>query len=389
MKIKNKKINVKMLIGISIITLVFLLSFYWLKNRPTAHKKLPQKTESVVTVKLLQQQNYQMKISSIGQVYAKKQIDIKSQLAGKVIAVHKNFFIGGIVKKEEVVVQIEKKDYEIKRIQEQAKLSKAKLDWQQELGRQKIARQEYKLLEKELKGSQKKLVLRRPQLASFRASLKSAQAAYNLSQLNLQRTSIKAPYDLIIQKIFTNIGATVRTYDSIATINGTDKYLLKSNITQKQRNQLDHKKREVMFSHLDRENQSKPYEATLISVAPQLDSKSKLVQIISEINDPLNLKQQHKNAHRVFIDSLMRVNVKGKILQNVYIIDSQHISNDGTIQTVDKKNILKIIKVQVLDLDKNKTIISSQNIPLGTFMVTSHISIPVEGMKLSIKKDKK
>jgi multidrug efflux system membrane fusion protein len=83
-------------------------------------------------------------------------------------------------------------------------LELAKSNLSIQMGRQDVARKDFELIGQELSAENKALVLREPQLESAKANVEAAQAAVNQAQLNLQRTTITAPFDAHVISRNTN-----------------------------------------------------------------------------------------------------------------------------------------------------------------------------------------
>ena len=79
-------------------------------------------------------------------------------------------------------------------LQRQSELRQASADIELELGRQDLAKKDYKELEGTISSEYKTLVLREPQLNTARARVESAQAAVRRAELDLERTRIRAPF---------------------------------------------------------------------------------------------------------------------------------------------------------------------------------------------------
>jgi len=99
------------------------------------------------------------------------------------------------VEEGETLVRIDRADYETVLQQRESERRQARADLEIEMGRQNVAEQEFQLLDNELSGPNKALVLRQPQLDSAQAAVDAAEAAVRRARLDLQRTQVKAPFD--------------------------------------------------------------------------------------------------------------------------------------------------------------------------------------------------
>lgn len=95
------------------------------------------------------------------------------------------------------------------------------------MGRQKIAESDLELLD-ELGESgartNRDLVLRQPQLRTAEARVASAEAAVEQAKLDLQRTSIKAPFTLQVIERLIDVGSQVAPGDDLGRLVGIEEF---------------------------------------------------------------------------------------------------------------------------------------------------------------------
>src|SRR5690606_30117842 len=108
-------------------------------------------------------------------------------------------------------------------------LQTARADLSMEMGRQDVAQKDFELIGDELSPENKELVLRGPQLESAKADIAAAEAAVNQAELNLQRATIRAPFDAHIISRNANIGSQLAPGDALGRLVGIDEYWLVAN----------------------------------------------------------------------------------------------------------------------------------------------------------------
>ena len=86
-----------------------------------------------------------------GIVRADKEVELKSEVSGRVIARASEMVEGGLVSKDEILIRIDPRDYENQVEQEKAALEKANFDLEIEKGRQLIAEREWEKLKPTIK----------------------------------------------------------------------------------------------------------------------------------------------------------------------------------------------------------------------------------------------
>ncbi|TYB84235.1 MAG: hypothetical protein FXF54_12305, partial [Kosmotoga sp.] len=86
---------------------------YFLSSRPMPKMSKPEKIIPSVTVKNIKPSEHQVSISAYGNVKIKNAVEIKSQVSGIVTYVSDNLDLGEFVEEGNILVKIEKTDYEI------------------------------------------------------------------------------------------------------------------------------------------------------------------------------------------------------------------------------------------------------------------------------------
>ena len=116
----------------------------------------------------------------------------RSQVTGKVVSVNSEFADGGFFKKGEVLLTIERDDYEFSLARAQSALAQSQQRLAEERGRSRQARREWREL-----GSKEAndLFLRKPQLRAAQSAVTAAEADVSAAELALDRTVIRAPFD--------------------------------------------------------------------------------------------------------------------------------------------------------------------------------------------------
>lgn len=151
-------------------------------------------------------------------------IVMSPRVSGQIIEIATDFVPGGFVDAGDLLVRIDPADYENRLRQRRSELAQAQADLDMEMGRQNVARQDYELIEAELDEENRSLVLREPQLQTARARVESAQAAVRQAELELERATVRAPFDAHVLERRANVGSQVGTGDALGRLVGTDVY---------------------------------------------------------------------------------------------------------------------------------------------------------------------
>ena len=155
-------------------------------TEPTATREgATKQTAMLVEIIDAEKGNFTPTVTALGTVEAAEDIILSPRVSGEIIQRSPDFTPGGFVNKGDELLKIDPSDYRNILHQRQSELQQAEADYQIELGRQSIARQDYEMLNDTLSEENRSLVLRQPQLNASRSRVESARAAVEQAQLDL------------------------------------------------------------------------------------------------------------------------------------------------------------------------------------------------------------
>ena len=225
MNIYLKKYSPLIIISVSIIIFVLMIQL-----RPEAKFEEPKIIPQLVETMVAYPSEVEAKISSQGTIRPEHEIFVTSELSGKVTWVSKNFLDGAGFQIGDTLMKIEKRDYELALISTESSLFQARLALEREEAEANLASIEWKRVGK---GDASSLTLREPQLAQARAVLAAAEAAYEQSKRNLERTSIIAPFDGRVRKKMVDLGTNLIPGSRLADIYATASFEVRLPIADK------------------------------------------------------------------------------------------------------------------------------------------------------------
>ena len=202
-----------LVIGVSLISIIALL-----KPTPQRRASSPKPLLEVEVI-VAYPTPMQVSIDSQGTVAPRREIDLVSQVSGRIVAVADNYANGGFFQADGKLVQIESADYDFSVTRAKAQLARAEEQVALEQGRSRQAKREWRDLGDQTANT---LFLRQPQLNSALAGLESARADLQKAKLDLARTGISAPFQGRIRQTFVNLGQYVTPGTRIAKVYSTD-----------------------------------------------------------------------------------------------------------------------------------------------------------------------
>lgn len=277
-------------------------------------------TRPTVTIESLLPENVTVSLSSYGEVVPLESTNLAAQVSGEVESWNPNFVTGGLIRRGEVLFSIEKDTYEAALLLAEANLASAKAQLIQEQAQADVALRESKSLPS---SSVTDLYLRKPQVLSAQAAVKSAQAQLRIAQRDLENCEVKAPYDALIVERNISTGDYLSTGAVAAVINNVEFAEITFPVAGFDRAFMNENpvgdKATIVIDGLS----NLMVEGTIHRDTGIVESATRMTQFVARIEDPYSL---NSNRPVVKFGSYATVEYKGRTLQGVYRIPQDLIT---------------------------------------------------------------
>lgn len=382
------------LLALGLIVLLLLAGFaisrHLFKTRPQAQRKAPKKMEALVAVIKVMPTSENVRIEAPGRVVAARQITLKARVSGQVIYVNPDFIPGGIIKKGEILLKLDDTDYQLEIRRKEDALALAKADLRIEEGSQTVALKEWELitsLNVDIDTSSRDLALRKPYLIKAKAKITSAETALERARVDLARTVIKAPFNLVVRAENVDLGLQVSPVSTLATLAATDIFWAEISLPVSKLAWFDLPEKPGESNSgasatkvlLHSRNQTS-LTGKIVTLTPDLDKDGLMARLLVAINDPLGLQKQHPP---VLLGSFVTAEIIGRKLQNVFRIPRAALQEDDRLLIADKDNRLVAKPVTVAFYGVDSVLVDSGLNP-GDRLIISKLAAPVNGMALKI-----
>jgi RND family efflux transporter MFP subunit len=319
----------------------------------------------------------------MGTVVPSRKVTLKARVSGEIESVASQFVPGGRIAKGNELLSIDQSDHQVEVQKAQSALKDAQASLAIEQGSQTIALEELRLLSEFSAEdiAQTNLALRKPQLQQSQAAVVSAEADLRQALLNLERTTVLAPFNALIIERDVNVGSFVGVQDSLATIVGTDEYWVEAVVPMDQLSFIDLKHVGGCPAMVRSQADKGHWQGRVVHIAGKLNETSRLATVIVAIFDPLGLKSDLPTPQLV-IDDYVFVEITGRQLSGVIELPRSALQ-DGDTVWICNNNALDIRSVTLAWKSADKVYIQSGMVP-GEQVVMSELSIPMQGMALKI-----
>jgi RND family efflux transporter MFP subunit len=348
-----------------------------------------KQTAMLVDVVEVERGNYRPEIVTTGTVIPAKDIVLSPRVSGEVMEISSNFTPGGFVKKGEVLLRIDHADYQNALKLRESELLQAEADLNIEMGRQNVAQKDLELLEEELAGEDKSLVLREPQLNAAKSRVEAAQAAVEQARLDLQRTTIRAPFDAHILSRNANAGSQVSPGQNLGRLVGMDVYWVEATLPPS-------KLRWLSFSGSENEKGSPVKilnrtawkkdefrEGYLYRLIGSLEGNTRLARVLVAVEDPLLQQTKSPELQPLIIGTFMETRIEAAEIEDVFRVSRGLIRKEETVWVM-MDNKLKIRDVDILLQDAEYAYITS-GLNDHEKVVVTNLTTVAEGVSLRVE----
>jgi RND family efflux transporter MFP subunit len=349
-------------------------------------EKKPQVTKALlVDVMPVMKQDLNHLVQSQGTVNPKFNTVLISEVNGRVIELSNAFVAGGFFSKGDLLVRIDPADYETAVKSSQANVARAEATLQEEKARAKVAEKEWQTF---MQGDAPQLYLRKPQLARELANVRSAQADLERAMRDLERTSIRAPFDGMVKQKATDFGQFVTRGTNLGTVYGTSIAEVRLPLTDNDLAYVD------LPSALGQETPLKVtlsafiagafeyWEATIVRSEGVLDEKSRVTYVVAQVADPYGLKSDVK---ALSFGRFVQAKIEGHHATDIVILPRHQVTADGEVLVVEDGKIF-LRKVSIVRMDEENVYIEN-GLNVGEQYVTSVIPNPINGLAVRVSQE--
>ena len=340
--------SIVMLAGSVVITTMLYL------NRPATSIEDPVRAIVTVDVTGVVKQSLRIPIQAQGTVTPLQETSVVSEVNGRIIEVSPFFIVGGFVSKGDVLLRIDPRNYETSLLRAEASVKSAQSNLAQETGRAKVAEQEW---QKSPKGGQrtqaaKDLYLRKPQLDQALSQMLAAQADLNTARDNLERTSIRAPYDALIRTKHSELGQFVAAGTPLVDIFSVEYAQVRLPIPQNKLKYLDLPELGTMQNgspvdlYTEVGGQIKRWSAYMHHTEGVFDARSRVLFSVVRIEDPYGL--QYPRAEPLRIGTFVNARIEGKELFDIVRLPRYIIRAGNNVWVIDETGLLRTRSVTLL-----------------------------------------
>ena len=383
MMTKTKKRWIQAVFALCVIALGGFCMIKLTQSRPRIQKQKPDVPLVVVRTMAVQTAPRCVTVKGEGTVRPLREINLASQVDGKIVSMAPSLINGGRFKKGDVLLVIEPEDYRLAVTLAQSKVKNSESLLRMAEEESKAAREEWFQLYVDDSAEGKvppPLVLKQPQLDAARAKLAADKADLKKAMLYLERTRIRAPFDGRVEKENVDLGQYVRPGEKLATIFSTEsaeivvpldneslKWFHVPDFTPGQGPGAPATVRARIAG------KERSWKGRVVRAEGKLDEQTRMVRVVVRVDDP------YATRPPLAMGLFVTVEIQGHEIPHLSILPRSALREGNVVWVVDPDGRLRYRKVEVARIEGDQVQVSS-GLRNGDRVVISHLKTVTDGM---------
>lgn len=376
---KRVLMPIGILLGSIVITVVLI------RNPTRVSESAPEIIPISVRVAEVQSESVQLFIESQGKAQAARQASLSSNVQGPVAWVSPSLEAGAYVKAGEPLLRLELADFETavtrsrasyEQASAEAAFAAADLARITELAAKRLAS------ESELQNAERAATVASARLADAEATLEQ-------SELDAERSILRAPFNAVVASRDVELGQFVNRAQSVAVLFDADSVDVRVPLAIRQLGYLDvpmgfrgefdsaqAPQVELIGSYGGKQY---TWEGKLLRTEATIDPNSNTVQSIIRIEQPS--ADLGGESIPLPIGLFVEARIAGKLVDDIISLPRSVIRNNSQVLVVDAENKMYYRDVDIFRLEQDRVLISGGLLP-GEKICTSPIQAVVDGMSV-------
>lgn len=349
-------------------------------SKPAMKKMRPTKSLPVVRTVEVRSGAHAVTLTGYGTARPTQQVQMIPQVSGKVIFVSPALVSGGAFKKGDILLKIDPVDYEIAVTLARAHIKDAESKYRMVLEEAAAARDEWEQLNSGKEPPP--LVIKAPQLAAAKASLEAKRAELTKTNLQLERTHLRAPFDGRVDTKSVDIGQYVTSGQPLAGVYATSEAEVLVPMEEKDLAWFnvpgftsDNGAGTMVMVSARIAGQQRSWPGQVMRTEGRLDERTRMVSVVVRVKDP------YATRPPLMPGLFVAVVIEGRTIEDSCIIPRAALRADNIVWVVDEDKRLRFQSVDVARFSTRGVIIR-EGLADGDEIVVSMLKTVSDGMQV-------
>jgi RND family efflux transporter MFP subunit len=341
----------------------------------------------VVRVATVAPETLRLNVVAHGTVLPRTESDLVAEVRGRIVSVAPALVAGGFFESGDVLLELDDREHQISveraRAQVQLRKSEAELAWADARRRRQLAgRGAASAADLEQFESRGRVA---------QAALEEARAALRQTELDLERTVVRAPFDGRVRDRSVDLGQFVNPGGKLARIYAVDYAEARLPVATED---LEHLDLDLGFAPSAGSIGSTPitlrarlggqdleWPATLVRSEGEIDLRTRTLHLVARVDDPYG---RHTSRVSPLPSGLfVEAEIEGRELNDIFVLPASALRDGEVVYIVDAEERLGVRPVDVIRQGRDKVVIRS-GLFAGERVVVSPLRAVSEGMSVRV-----
>ena len=387
------KVLLQLSASLAVVAVAGLLAWWLIVHREEPPVRELQPQPRLVRAHAVELKDVELVVESEGTVRPRRRVELVPEVTGSIVWVSPSWVAGGFFSPGEALLRIDASDYETVVVRAKAEVAQAQLAVEREAEEAEVAMREWIRLGNDAADAPD-LVLRKPQLAEKLAGLAAAEASLRQAELDLARTTLRAPpYRGRILEKSVDLGQYVTRGAPVATAYSIDEAEVMLPIADSELAYVDlpldvardgdrlvGPEVEISADFAGREY---TWKGHIVRTAGEIDPRTRRVRAIAEIEDPY-ASGEEIGSPPLTVGLFVRASIRGRRLTNVAVLPRHALRDGRTVLVIDDRSTLRSREVTVARADAEHVYIT-EGLSTGELVCVSMLDVIVEGMPVRVE----
>lgn len=379
----KNKVKMSSVYPSGIISLGIIICSLLIKCSPEVKPEEVKKIIPLVEFEKIKPISKNIEIISQGSIIPRTESQLYPEIRGEVVYVSPKLDEGSSFKKGDVLLRIDSRDYELDIKAAEASLDDAKTALSIALAESNFEKEQWELSSS---GVASDLRLKIPQLKKAESTVAAAEANLEKLKRNLEKTSIKAPYNGLVRKKNVDRGTVIGPGYLIANIYAIDYVEVKLPVPDQDLAFLD-----IPLDGSQISNNEQPqviltgslggkqiiWEGNIVRMEAEIDPKSRMAILVARVSEP------YKYNIPLRVGQFIEAEITGKIFDNLYVINRELIKNNQVLTINESDSSIVYKQVHVLRFIDDMAYIDS-GLDGETLLCMTNLDVMYDGMKIRL-----
>lgn len=371
-----------------LMVLLSLPAMWWLaRGRGVESRPPPDATRALLEFVRAQPETVEVRVSGRGTVMPGTESDLVPEISGRIVAVSPTLEAGGFLERDEVLFEIDRRDYQVavdraaatlSLRESEYRLARSNLDRVRELHQQDIA-QQAKLDE----------MVNLEAVAA--GAVREARTALERAGIDLERTVVRAPYAGRVRNTEIDVGDFATAGRPMGRIYAIDYAEIRLPVSTQELVLLD-----LPFDFpggrpdvpgpaatitADFADTSYEWQSAIVRSEGEIDPQSRMVTLVARVDDPYG-RGANPDRPPLTVGLFVEAQIQGKRLDGVIVLPRAALRVGDRVLVADDTGRLSPRDVTVLRRDERQVLVRSGLEP-GDLVCVSPPEIAIEGMRVT------